>query len=316
MKIAFHYFSGCGNSAWVVMQAQKILQNTAHEIALMQNTELAMPTQMPNTDVDIFVCPTYFCGLPANFIAYLKRLPMVANRKAIFWAVNGGVAGASKFIAENLLKDRGYEVISKNTVEMPDTFLFLKLSQQTLEERKETLQKAQTQVKENLDVLNNLPVFKKESFVKNVLSLFVFMLYHLVFRHTIGLSLTTSSKCIHCGWCAQNCPVKAIRFDKQIPHFNTGCIGCFRCVNACPVSAIDYSKYAFICGGIGAVLGMLFIGKILSFFGILSVILGALLGWFVGCLIFQKCAFLFPKDKKLCFADKKRVWFCEKEKDL
>ena len=186
MKIAFHYFSGCGNSAWVVMQAQKILQNTAHEIALMQNTELAMPTQMPNTDVDIFVCPTYFCGLPANFIAYLKRLPMVANRKAIFWAVNGGVAGASKFIAENLLKDRGYEIIAKSIVKMPDTFLFLKLSQMTQEERKETLEKAQIQIKENLNFLNELPAYKKESFVKNIFSLIVFFLILLwYFIHII-----------------------------------------------------------------------------------------------------------------------------------
>lgn len=242
MKIAFHYFSGCGNSAWVVMQAQKMLQNSGHEIVLIQNMELAMPTQMPNSDVDIFVCPTYFFGLPSNFIGYLKRLPMVAKKSAVFWSVNGGFSGASKFIAENLLKDRGYEVIAKSVVEMPDTFLFLKLSQMSQEERKETLLKAQTQIKENLNVLNALPAYKKESFIKNVFSLIFFFLYHFVFRHVIGLSFVASSKCVHCGWCAQHCPVKSIRFDKQTPHFNTGCIGCFRCVNACPVGAIDYSK--------------------------------------------------------------------------
>ena len=111
MKIAFHYFSGCGNSAWVVIQAQKKLQSLGHEVVLIQNMETALPAQMPASDVDFFVAPTYFLGLPANFIGYLKRLPMVASRKAIFWSVNGGMVGASKFIAENLLKDRGYEVI-------------------------------------------------------------------------------------------------------------------------------------------------------------------------------------------------------------
>ena len=316
MKIALHYFSGCGNSAWVVMQAQKLLQISGHEIVLIQNMELAMPAQMPNSDVDIFVCPTYFFGLPANFIGYLKRLPMVAKRKAIFWSVNGGFAGASKFIAENLLKDRGYDVITKSTVEMPDTFLFLKLSQMSATERIEKLTHALTQIKTNLEVLNNPPTYKKESFIKNIFSLLIFVSYHLVFRHVIGLSLQASSKCVHCGWCAENCPVKAIRFDKQTPHFNTGCVGCFRCVNACPAGAIDYSKYALMSAGIGAVLGILVLGMVLSFLGIFSIIGGALFGAFIGALFFQKCAFLFPKDKNLCFANKKRVWFEENEKNL
>ena len=213
MKIAFHYFSGCGNSSWVVMQAQKILQSSGHQIDLIQNMELAMPSQIPNTDVDIFVCPTYFFGLPANFIGYLKRLPMVAGRKAIFWSVNGGFAGASKFIAVNLLKDRGYDVIHQESITMPDTFLFLKLSQQTPEQRKETLTNAQNQIKSSINVLDNLPVYRKESFIKNIFPLIIFAVYHLVLRHTIGLSLIANSKCVHCGWCAQNCPVKSIRFD-------------------------------------------------------------------------------------------------------
>jgi ferredoxin len=183
-------------------------------------------------------------------------------------------------------------------------------------ERKETLEEAQFQIKENLNFLNELPAYKKESFVKNIFSLIVFFLYHFVFRHVIGLSFVSSSKCVHCGWCAQNCPAKSIRFDKQTPHFNTGCIGCFRCVNACPVGAIDYSKYALITSAVCGVLGMMLIGSILSFFGIFAIIAGLLLGIFSGALIFQKCIFLFPKDKNLCFNDKKRDWFSDNEKDL
>ena len=55
MKIAFHYFSGCGNSGWVVAQALKKLQSLGHEVVLAQNIELALPTMMPESDVDIFV---------------------------------------------------------------------------------------------------------------------------------------------------------------------------------------------------------------------------------------------------------------------
>ena len=316
MKIAFHYFSGCGNSAWVVMQAQRKLQNSGHEIVLMQNMEFSLPTQMPNSDVDIFVAPTYFFGLPANFMSYLSRLPMVAARKAIFWSVNAGHAGASKYIGYNLLKDRGYDVIAHATVKMPDTFLFLKLSQMEPEERKENLKNAVNQIEENLKVLDELPAYKTEGFIKNSFSLLVFSFFHFFFRHTLGLSFVTTSKCVGCGWCAENCPGHCISFKDKKVGFKTGCIGCFRCVNACPVKAIDCSKYAFICGGVFALFLAVSFMLILPFWWWLSVLIGGTLGWFLGCFFFQMCKGIFSVEKKLYFCEKKRVWFSDDEKNL
>ncbi len=314
MKIAIHYFSGCGNTAWVVDKAQKKLQASGHEIVLMQNVEMSFPTQMPSSDVDIFMAPTYFFGLPANFVAYLKRLPMVAGRKAIFWSVNGGMPGASKMMAGSLLKDRGYEFIAGANVEMPDTFLFLKQSQLTPDERKEVLMKALSQIDENLKALDVLPPMPKDNMLKNVFFGFVYMLYYVMIRHTMGLSFVSNSKCIHCGWCAQHCPVAAIAFDGQKPHWKTGCVGCFRCLNHCPVAAIDFSMYAVLCSAVGAIGGAMIIGDIFSFLGIISKLAGLFIGWFIGSFVFQKVSSLFSADKMLCLADKKRVFLTDEEK--
>ena len=89
MKIAIHYFSGCGNTAWVAVHAQKQLETTGHQVVLLQNVEQAFPVEMPNSDVDLFISPTYFFDIPANLTAYFKRLPLVVGLKDFFWSVNG-----------------------------------------------------------------------------------------------------------------------------------------------------------------------------------------------------------------------------------
>lgn len=315
MNIAIHYFSGCGNTAWVVSRAVQMLQSLGHTVVLVQDIEQALPTSMPISDVDFFMSPTFFFGLPTNFVAYLKRLPMVAGRKAVFWSVNAGVAGASCLMAGGLLKDRGYDVIATGTVQMPDTFLFLKASQMSAQERQDVLKNALTQIKDNLTVLDNPPPLENKSILKTFLYGVVYMLYYVVVRHTIGLSFVSSSKCIHCGLCAQNCPVKAIRFDGQKPHWNTGCVGCFRCVNACPACAIDYSMYAVLFGAAGAIAGAMIFCDIFPFLGFISKLAGLLGGWFAGCFVFQRVSSMFSTDKMLCLVDKKRVLLTDDEKE-
>ena len=316
MKIAIHYFSGCGNTAWLIAKAQQNLLQKGHEIVFLQNIEQPFPNEIPQTDLDIFMAPTYFFGPAPNFVSYLKRIPMVASKKAIFISVNGGVSGASKWLVANLLKDRGYDVIASSDVKMPDTFLFLKESQKTSEERKETLQASLKQLDESLNALEILPPVPTYNKFKNFAFTIVYGLYYVLFRHTIGLSFVVSDVCSKCGWCAQNCPSHAIYFDgTNKPVFKTGCVGCFRCVNVCPVRAIDYSKYALIFGGIFALLGW-FILPILLPLGILSKIAGLFTGWFAGCYVFQKFFSKKYANADGCFKNKQRVWFSDEEKNL
>ncbi len=57
------------------------------------------------------------------------------------------------------------------------------------------------------------------------------------------VSLIDKSKCIGCGTCIKNCPVKAITkviVDGKVKSVvdPTKCIGCGTCVKGCPVKAI------------------------------------------------------------------------------
>lgn len=315
MKVAIHYFSGCGNTAWVAVHAQKQLQANGHEVVLLQNVEQSFPTQIPNSDVDLFLSPTYFFDIPANVVAYFKRLPMVAGRKAIFWSVNGGVRGFSYAHAKTLLIDKGYEVINGANIEMPDTFLFLKESQLKPEERREVLQTALSEISDNLKALDVLPPPQKQNAFKLLISCVIAFTYLFFGRHILGLSFVATSKCIRCKKCVMNCPSYAIAFNQDRPTWKTGCIGCFRCINNCPVSAIDFSKYAFIFGLIGGVSIAIIFGIFMPLLKIIGVLFGFFFGWFICAFIFQKL-FIRLADKSICLSDKKRVLLTDEEKQL
>lgn len=315
MKVAIHYFSGCGNSAWIAVNAQKCFQQAGHEVVLMQNAELAFPATMPTTELDLFIAPVYFGGLPANVVSYYKRLPLVAGRKALFWAVCGAKAGLSSWMSKSLLSERGYEVIATDTIQMPDTFLFLKMSQMTPEQRKEVLLKAKQKVSANIEALTNLPPQEKENLFILIFSGILYFLYFVVIRHSLGLMMTANSKCTHCGLCAQNCPVHCIHMKDEKPAWNTGCVNCFRCLNNCPVQAIDISEYALFAGLIGGLIGATVVGTVVPL-GFISGFLGLFVGYFAGCFIYQHLRKSFPVDKGLLLEKKERVLITKEEKDL
>ena len=315
MKVAIHYFSGCGNTAWVANHAQEQLKTAEHEVVLLQNVEQFFPEQMPNSDVDLFLSPTYFFDIPANVVAYFKRLPMVAGRKAIFWSVNGGVSGFSYAHAKTLLTDRGYEVISCSSVEMPDTFLFLKESQLTPEQRKEVLQNALSKITDNLKVLDALPALSRQNIFKTLFGSIIAFLYLFWGRYILSFGFVANSCCVRCQKCVHDCPVHAIVFNKDKPQWKMGCVGCFRCINNCPVSAIDFSKYAFLFGFLSGLLCAIILGFLLPLLKVVGILFGFFFGWFIGAVIFQKL-FIQWADKALCLSNKKRVLLTDEEKDL
>ena len=62
-------------------------------------------------------------------------------------------------------------------------------------------------------------------------------------------ALIDQQKCIHCGTCFKNCPVKAIG-KQTVDDVDTytvdaqKCISCGTCIKNCPVKAIDWQSAA------------------------------------------------------------------------
>lgn len=320
MKTAVYYFSGCGNTELIALKAQKKMQVAGHEVVLMQNIERPLPAELPQTDVDFFIMPVYFFGLSANVVHYLNHLPVVAGRKAVLLAVDGGWSGTARRYGAFLLKGRGYEVISTSQIVMPDTFLPLKKSQTEGEERRQVLKQADEQLQTALEVLTHLPPLKTESLPLFILAAIVYFPVLYWIRHVMGLCFVSKSTCIHCDRCARNCPKGVIQMKNGRPHWSKGCVGCFRCVQFCPVAAIDLSWYGIGAAVLGAMFGWVLFGAFFVYLGPfmdgLMKWVGLFLGFAAGAFVYQQLSLRLPTDKGLVMASRKRIVLSNEEKRL
>lgn len=317
MRVGLYYFSGCGNTAWVTQKTIEALARRGHEVIFWHNLEQPLSGDLPKTDVDLFLAPIYFAGIPSFVVDKIKTMPITGDKKAVFWAVAGQFSGIGRRFGAFMLKDRGYDVLTTHLVLMPDTFLPLALSQISDEEKKGVYQKALEQIETGLDAIET-NTFQTENRVTATVASLLYFSYLYYIRHVMAYCFVSTSGCLHCGKCAQDCPCQVIRLSNGRPFWHKGCTGCFRCVNTCPAAAIDLSAWGIGFGSIGACVGWTIAWLYLGFLGsVLSVIMQVvafLAGFWAGTWLFQKLYLLLPIEKGLFMRGKKRVFVADEEK--
>ena len=315
MKIGIHYFSGCGHSRWVALKAQKKMSEAGHTVLFCQSIEEKTKIDSTSTDAELFVFPVYFFGLPANVLAYLKMLPIVASKPAFLWTADGGMSGLARRLGCFWLKDRGYEVVSTREIVMPDSFLGLKSSQITPEQQSAVLSQADEKIAEYLKDFDAPPSkLPLESRFFSYLCGIIYFAYLYCLKGALSHCFVSTSKCTKCNQCIKKCPMHCLRMKDGVVKWGNGCIGCFRCINCCPTCAIDFSGVGLLFGITGGLCGF-FLLRFVPFSGWLFSLIGLLVGFYMGTLLFQKIYHRFPENG-LLFKNKKRIVADFSEKDL
>lgn len=207
------YFSGSGKSRRLAEYFGKKLNVTIHDITKISPEEFS-------PEIAVIIFPVYCQNLPDSLLDFLPKLNA---KKTVFIATYGRISYGNVIMDAAKLTDA--EVIAGVCVPCGHSFL------------------AET---DDFDLDSLEPVFERinnpQKAVINKAKKDFYADFVPAKRTQIGVKLTRTDKCNHCGKCKENCPVGAMGENK----IGKNCIRCLRCVNECPQNALNFETLGFM----------------------------------------------------------------------
>lgn len=232
------YFTGTGNSL-AAAKALLIRDEALVSITEALNTGAFGYTLKKGERVG-FVYPEYAYTVPEPVQRFVGRLVLTQpeNRPFYTYAVVtcGGKVARSAAYLRVLLAKQGIRLHNAFILPMPNNGVFW-TPVSTGEEVERILKKAEERIgdiREDTAARRVRPV--RGSW---------FGRFGLLCMRAINTTkpFHATEKCVGCGMCVKNCPVKAIRMiDGKPVWVEKSCAMCTACINRCPVHAIEYGK--------------------------------------------------------------------------
>ena len=248
------YFSGTGNSRWVVEKLAARLNDSSLyniETLLTPATSPVLPDRTEGEMVG-FVFPVYAWGLPRIVEEFLRNgLPSLFEKRVgkcpYVWTVMtcGDDMGYTDRLLRKALAKAGLSLNAAFSVQMPNTYVCLPgftIDDEALAARKvaateeiiPTIAADITARREVTRVVRGGAAWVKTNVLRPLFN--TFLVKDNPFR--------TSEACTACGLCARSCPLRDIAMKDERPQWGqTSCTGCLRCFHKCPQRAIDWGKY-------------------------------------------------------------------------
>jgi ferredoxin/flavodoxin len=238
--IHIYYFSGTGNTAWVVRQLTDRL-TALGDVAHGFSCEEIDPRDNPLLSCDVLglAFPVHGSWAPRVFREFLANLPPMTDVPLFAVACAAYAAGDAAWYAVRPLADKGYVPFLYANVFMPNNLLFpvpkpeqvtriVERARQKIEYLAPLIHEQQRHI-EGLNpmgwligVIQRPPAEPVERWMS---------------RH-----LFVDESCTHCGWCAEHCPVGNIALVGEEVHFGDSCIHCLRCFHQCPQQAVQWTN--------------------------------------------------------------------------
>lgn len=240
MNIAMIYFSGTGNSKYIVDYLGNKLKENNHNVKIYNIEQ--NPIIPIDTDLLVIGGPIYAGNVPEKLIRWVLRNVPESSANSIVYSTSAGLINAHGVdsLAKKLSK-KGYNVLAKETYLMPRNFYFGKYPKNTKDEVDKMLEDVNKQLDELVDKICLDTLSSKEFENKGVLGKDLLAETFSVMSRFMGKSFSVDDNCIKCGICVKNCPENNINFgkDKNI-KFSNKCMLCCRCIHNCPKNAINY----------------------------------------------------------------------------
>ncbi len=246
MEITLYYFSGTGNTAWMVQQLEAALIARGDELTAVSCECIDVDSTPPVTgDMLGLAFPTASSYAPPVFQDFMDRLPHVNALPLFVITTAGYVSGDTAWYAVNPLRSRGYKPFLLANVRMPNNFYippmdFLPVTPPSRIPRR--LERARRKIEQLAQLIHTqTPHVEGTGLFGRLLGIQQRWSVD-TFEKRLFKPFFADETCLQCGWCVEHCPVDSITMGEDGVQFDERCILCMRCYSFCPVQAIQATE--------------------------------------------------------------------------
>ena len=227
------YFTGTGNSLF----AARALAEDGERIVSMIDAVRGGATDYTLADGEAlgFVFPVYFYTVSDPVLELVRRLT-VKNASYVYAVIPCGASiGPAGGFLKSELKKRALDLQRVDPLIVPDgALIFYDIdSPEKLSGQLQAAEQALASIREA--VRQRRPNRIKGSAAAGKAGLAAYHLCQSTKKYW------ADDRCVHCGKCAEICPVGAIRMENGAPVWvKSRCLKCCGCINRCPAGAIQY----------------------------------------------------------------------------
>ena len=260
MKFVTFFFSGTGNTWWVVKEFTDIVTRKGH-IAKMYSIEndqikdfSILSEFLEKSDAIGFAYPIYGANLPPimrNFITDIGKisdnLTNLDQKYCFIISTIGYVNGYGPFKIKNVVRSICLKLKAHINIRLTNN-----ISTPGLKINPVSINRLEKRKKKGSKKLNKLmgKIIKNKKYIRGIGPwLIPGMLIRRLTAPKIDVAFQRFSinldTCNNCNICINNCPTKNIvRVDNKI-ILKEGCTACFRCYNFCPTQSVLFKgKFA------------------------------------------------------------------------
>jgi len=281
-QLSLYFFSGTGNARFAAQKIAAFAQKTGVEAKVYNISEIGEEApEIPESALAGFCFPTHGFNAPPAVLKFIRKFPRGKNRVFLLNTRAGmrigklhtaGIGGLALWLPALLLLLKGYKTIGFRPLDLPSNWISLhpgltgKAVRFIFGRCEQTLEHFTGRILSGKPVLDGLLWFPVDITVSPVS-----VAYYFYGRFALAKTFFASYRCVGCGVCIDNCPVKAIEFRNDRPYWTFSCESCMKCMNHCPHRAIETAHgYTFLLWWLAFSLLPLLIVKILVNVGVIS----------------------------------------------
>jgi ferredoxin/flavodoxin len=248
MRINIVYFSGTGNTAWVVRELAHRLEDLGDEVHAFSCEEIEpCDERLLDGDVLGIAFPVHGSWAPRPFRAFLAGLPPANGQPLFALACAAYAAGDAAWYAARPLAARGYAPFLYGNVFMPNNLIY---PVPTREQVQPILEKAGHKIAHLAPLIH-----ERRRHLEGVHpgGWLVGLIQRPLAEPVEGWAshrLFADETCTQCGWCVEHCPVGNIELvgaevygtgtRGESLRWGNDCLLCLRCFHGCPRQAIQW----------------------------------------------------------------------------